>query len=45
MLGMLSAFGNWLIKYEALALWLEGIALVLIFGLDLWREAIAATGA
>jgi len=30
----------WLVKYEALALWLEGVALVLIFFLD-WRERVS----
>lgn len=28
---------NWLTKYESIAIWAEGIALVFIFFLD-WRE-------
>jgi hypothetical protein len=28
---------DWLTKYEAVAIWLEGVALVLIFGLDWWN--------
>jgi hypothetical protein len=34
---MSSAFLDWLTKYEAVAIWLEGIALVAIFGLDWWN--------
>ncbi len=34
---MWSAFHDWLTKYEAVAIWLEGIALVLILGLDWWN--------
>lgn len=34
---MSSGFLAWLTKYEAVAIWLEGIALVLIFGLDWWN--------
>jgi hypothetical protein len=34
---MPSAFLDWLTKYEAVAIWLEGIALVAIFGLDWWN--------
>jgi hypothetical protein len=32
-----AAFLDWLTKYEAVAIWLEGIALVAIFGLDWWN--------
>jgi hypothetical protein len=36
---MCSAFLEWLTKYEAVAIWLEGIALVLIFvGTDSMHE-------
>jgi hypothetical protein len=31
------AFLDWLTKYQAVAIWLEGIALVAIFGLDWWN--------
>jgi len=31
------AFLDWLTKYEAVAIWLEGVALVAIFGLDWWN--------
>ena len=34
---MCSLFLEWLNKYEAVAIWLEGIALVAIFGLDWWN--------
>jgi len=34
---MSGAFLDWLTKYEAVAIWLEGIALVAIFGLDWWN--------
>jgi len=34
---MWNAFLDWLTKYQAVAIWLEGIALVLIFGLDWWN--------
>jgi hypothetical protein len=34
---MSSGLLDWLTKYEAVAIWLEGIALVLIFGLDWWN--------
>jgi hypothetical protein len=34
---MCSAFLDWLTKYQAVAIWLEEIALVLIFGLDWWN--------
>jgi hypothetical protein len=37
---MWSTFLDWLTKYEAVAIWLEGIALVLIFGLDWWNARI-----
>jgi hypothetical protein len=39
MWGLLKALAAWLKDYESVAIWLEGIALVLILGLD-WRERI-----
>ena len=39
MLGFLKALTTWLERYQALAIWLEGIALVAILALD-WRERI-----
>jgi len=41
MSGIFAGIVSWLVKYEALALWLEGIALVFIFFLD-WRERVSA---
>jgi hypothetical protein len=38
MCGMLLSLGDWLKEYEALAVWIEGVALVLIFGLDFWER-------
>jgi hypothetical protein len=34
MCGIFSGVWDWLVKYEAVAVWIEGIALVAIFGLD-----------
>jgi hypothetical protein len=33
----MSGFLDWLTKYQPVAIWLEGIALVAIFGLDWWN--------
>jgi len=33
---MFSAFLDWLTKYEAAAVWIEGLALIGIFGFDIW---------
>ena len=41
MSGIFGGVITWLVKYEALALWLEGIALVFIFFLD-WREKVSS---
>jgi len=41
MWAMLSAIAEWLKKYESVAVWIEGIALVFIFWLD-WRERLSA---
>jgi hypothetical protein len=37
---MVASIGEWSKNYEAIAIWLEAIALILIFGLD-WRESRA----
>src|SRR5260370_35792211 len=34
---MWETFSTWLHKYESIAIWLEGIALVLILALDWWE--------
>jgi hypothetical protein len=39
MRGFFGAIAEWLKTYESVAIWLEGIALILILGLD-WRERI-----
>jgi hypothetical protein len=39
MCGFFGAIAEWLKTYESVAIWLEGIALILILGLD-WRERI-----
>lgn len=39
MYGVFSGLWDWLVKCEAVAVWIEGIALVLIFGLD-FRERL-----
>lgn len=39
MFGFLKALAAWLERYQAVAVWLEGIALLLILGLD-WRERV-----